>query len=352
MRFRFLAIPILLSLLACGGRAQQPTSSSDGGTPGVGGTSAAAGDGPLGGTNLRPPIDVPDAPVIIGPSPVKCSGTPQPDVDTLRACLLAAGCAPAPLPAPLSDCIAKALPHSPSFTPCLRDARSCADVAACTGTGVYTGPCPKPGASGCVDNKVVYCDILPNYFLDCASRGAPCLDGVVDLGGASYEVGYCGAPTCANPTENWVCDGTKRVLCANGSAEIDDCAVRGLECIDKADGAICGRRSNACAPAGGGTCVTGNSGRYCDEDGRTIDLDCAPLGFTCQVAPKQSHGVACLAAACTAADADLCFEECDGPMAHLCVGGQRLSIDCTSHGFQTCVLESRADVGDRVRCGK
>ncbi len=352
MRLRFLPVPIVLALLACGARAERGSSSNDGGSTGVGGSGAAAGEHGLGGTSFRPPLAVPDTPTVIGPSPVKCAGTPQPDVDTLRACLLAAGCAPAPQPAPLSDCIAKALPKSPSFTACQRDARSCADVAACTGTGVHTGPCPKPGGSACVGNKVVYCDILPNYFLDCATRGAPCVEGEVDLGGVVHEVGFCGAPTCDAPTDDWVCLGTKRVLCANGSAEEDDCAVRGLECIDRPGGAICGNLSSGCAPLGSGACVTGTSARYCDEDGRTSALDCAPLGFTCHVASGQKHGVACLAPDCAPADADACFEECDGPMAHLCVGGQRLSIDCTSHGFPTCVLESRADVGDRARCGK
>lgn len=352
MRLRFLPALMVLAPFACGGRSQQTSPSSDGGSQAAGGTNSVAGESALGGTGFRPPVDIPDAPVTIGPSPVKCDGTPQPDVTVLRACLLAAGCAPAPQAAPVSDCIAKALPMSPSFSACLRDARSCTEVAACTGTGVWTEPCPKPGASGCVGNKVVYCDILPNYFLDCATRGAPCVDGVVDLGGVVYEVGFCGVPTCDTPTESWVCDGTKRVLCANGSAEVDDCALQGLECIDRADGAICGRRSNGCTPAGSATCSSATAAEYCGEDGRVIALDCAPLGFTCQVAPRQKHGVACLAPACPPADAEQCFEECDGPVAHLCVGGQRLSIDCTSHGFQTCVLESRADVGDRVRCGK
>lgn len=350
---RVIFSPLLaLLLLACGGRAQQVTPVGSGGGTGAGGTSATAGESSLAGSSFRPPVEVVDPPETVGASPVQCPGTPRPDPGVLRACLLAAGCSPAPQATPVSDCIAKALPKSPSFTDCERNARSCADVAACTGTGVYTGPCPKPGASGCVGNKVVYCDILPNYFVDCATRGAPCVDGVVDLGDVSYEVGFCGSPRCDTPTDTWVCNGTKRVLCSYGSAEEDDCAVRGLECIDQADGAICGRVSDACAPLGAGSCTTDSAGQYCDVDGRLVALDCAPLGFSCQVAPRAKHGIACLAPGCAPADAAQCFEECDGPIAHLCVGGQRLSIDCKSQGFQSCVLESRADVGDRARCGK
>jgi hypothetical protein len=38
-------------------------------------------------------------------------------------------------------------------------------------------------------------------------------------------------------------------------------------------------------------------------------------------------------------------------MAHLCLGGQRFSIDCRDYGIQSCLLETRAGEGDRARCG-
>lgn len=343
---RFIPGTVVFALLACGGRAQQGAPSNGGGAGG------AAGEGASAGSNFRPPVSVIDPPLTVGASPVKCAGTPQPDADIVRACLLFAACAAAPPAAPLSECIAAALPRSPWFTACQRDARSCADVATCLGTGVYTERCPKPGAPACVGDKLVYCDTLPNYFIDCAKRGVRCLEGIDEVDGVAYETAYCGVPACDAPTDDWVCDGAKRVHCANGYAEVDDCSVRGLDCIDKPDGAICGKSSGSCTPLGVGTCDSDSSGQYCDVDGRAIALACAPLGFTCHAAPNHGHGIACLAPDCAPEDAAQCFEECDGPVAHLCIGGQRLSIDCASQGLSSCVVETRAGVGDRARCGK
>jgi hypothetical protein len=149
-----------------------------------------------------------------------------------------------------------------------------------------------------------------------------------------------------------VCDGTRRVSCQDGVPDDEDCAAAGLDCVATTDGAICRQKAGGCSTFGSGICDTPTAGSYCDNYGRTQILDCAPLGFTCQVAPTQKHGIACLAPSCAPPDAAQCFEECDGPVAHLCVGGQRLSLDCPSYGFHTCILENRADVGDRARCGK
>jgi hypothetical protein len=329
--------------LACAGKSDESV------VPGAGGTSGVAGAGGSAGSTLRPPVVISDDPAILGASPVKCVGTPTPDPALLRSCVLAAGCAPALLTAPLSDCIAKALPTSSSYPDCLSSVVSCAEVDACTGVGVYTAPCPTPGRQSCVGSKVVYCDTAPSYFDDCAVKGVACMEHVSDDGEVDFA--YCGTGPCGAATNGYVCDGTRRLECDSGVADGEDCAARGLGCVDTADGAICRLDAPSCEDFGAGTCTTTSVGTYCGNDGRTQALDCTPLGFTCQAAPNQTHGVACLAPGCAVEDAALCFEECDGPMAHLCVGGQRLSIDCPSYGFPSCVLENRSEVGDRARCG-
>jgi hypothetical protein len=169
-------------------------------------------------------------------------------------------------------------------------------------------------------------------------------DGMLDAAGCAVT------PDCSVPTDNYVCAGTKRVRCSHGVGLGEDCAARGLQCRDAPGGAVCVANPASCSQPGLGSCDARGNGLYCDPEGRQVAFDCARLGLTCQVAPGQSHGIRCVNPACPPADAAECFEECDGSMAHLCLGGQRFSVDCHTYGFNSCVVETQANIGERVRC--
>jgi hypothetical protein len=312
----------------------------------------------VGGANapnetLRPPVAITDtAPQVLGADPVKCTGTPVPAPSIVRACVLSASCSAEPLPTSVSECIEKALPDSGVLPACVVGAQSCVEMAACTGSGYYADACPAADQFQvtCVGSKVVDCFQLRRTFSDCAKTGASCVrydggnDGGVDSAGCAVT------PTCGVPTDSYTCDGTKRVQCSHGVGLGEDCAARGLQCRDAPGGAVCAPNPPSCAQPGVSSCDAQGKGAYCDAEGRQFVFDCSRLGLTCQVASGQPDGIRCVNPACSPADAAGCFEECDGPMAHLCIGGERLSVDCRNYGFQSCVVETRANVGERVRC--
>jgi hypothetical protein len=148
----------------------------------------------------------------------------------------------------------------------------------------------------------------------------------------------------------YVCNGTKRVLCQGGIGFGEDCAAYGMTCVAAPKGAFCAKRPAACNEAGIGSCDASGQGNFCDA-GRALPLDCSRLAFACREAPTGVFGVECADPACSIADAAKCFEECDGPLAYLCLGGERFTVDCRAYGLQRCILETRADSGDRARCG-
>ena len=332
------------ALPACAGNST--ISAGAAGSSGVGGAEAPS-------KTLRPPIDPTDTELeTIGADPVKCNGTPTPQPSVVRACVLSASCSAAPLPTSVSDCIEKALPDSGALPACVVGAQSCAEMGACTGNGYYADACPAAAQFQvtCVGSKVVDCFQIPRTFSDCAKSGASCVryssndDGMIDAADCAVT------PTCSVPTDSYACDGTKRVRCSHGVGLGEDCAARGLQCHDVPGGAVCAPNPPSCAQPGVGNCDAQDNGSYCDARGQQFAFDCSRLGLTCEVAPGQPDGIRCLNPACSADDTADCLEECDGPMAHLCLGGQRFSIDCQTYGFETCVVETMPNVGERVRC--
>jgi len=332
--------------LACAGRAS--------GSSGQGGSSGAAGSSAMAGTTMfLPPTGAVDGPATLGPSPVKCGGTITPEAPLVRACTLIAGCSPSAQPTALSDCVAQALPDSGKFPECVIGAQTCAEMDACLGTGFYPDACePDQIGTTCVGTKVVHCvDLGPRYFVDCKKTGAFCVpysqndDETLDAADCAV------APTCTTPSDVYACSGTKRLLCQHGIGFGEDCAARGLACVSTPDGAICAPQPASCTAPGTSSCGAQGKGSVCQPDGQSLAIDCGRLRFTCEKAPDRPEGIACINPACPAADAAQCFEECDGPLAHLCLGGQRFSIDCQTYGFRGCILETRTDDGDRARCG-
>jgi hypothetical protein len=327
-----------LAIFACSGNGET--------TPGAAGPAAVDSIG-----SLRPPAEITEPDEPRDPSVVGCAGSPAPDPALVRTCILAASCSPDLLPASVSDCIAKDLMHAGSYPPCMSQAQSCAEMAACRGHGFYGRPCPEPRNSFCDGARAVTCG-YPAFFTDCASRGGACLEYSLEEGAPAGYAGCVVAQSCMSDTELFTCSGSKRVSCRQGIGFGEDCAARGLACVDVPGGdAICARAAAGCKQPGVGHCDSAGSGSYCAPDGSELSLDCAALGFECRLVEGRTHGVECAAPDCAPEDAAQCFEECDGPMAHLCVGGQRLSVDCRTYGLSQCVLETREKDGDKARCG-
>jgi hypothetical protein len=325
-----------LAALSCAGHSSAPDA--------VSGVPSVAGAGNFGGGTA-----ITDPPEVLGASPVKCAGVPVPDASIVRACLLLASCDVIPQVLSVSECIAGALPTSGGLPECLLDARTCAEVGACRGRGIDTDACLAPrDAQLCVGNRFVDCGRAPNGFVDCTTLGATCVpyrneDDTADQAG-------CGFPqACPGTEESYRCAGTKRVRCDRDHLLGEDCAARGLVCVQTPTGAVC-RSAAGCEPDSG-QCDASGSGTYCDGEGQAMNLDCSRLGFTCQAALGRPGQMECAAPSCSTADAAQCFEECDGPMAHLCLGGQRFSVDCHAYGLKNCFLETRSESGDRARCG-
>jgi len=252
----------------------------------------------------------------------------------------------------VSDCIEKALPDSGVLPVCVVGAQSCAEMNVCTGTGYYQDACPlgQQNQVTCVGSKVVACTQILRTFSDCTKIGANCVrydsgnDGGVDSAGCAVT------PTCSVPTDSYACSGTKRVRCSHGVGLGEDCAARGMQCRDAPGGAMCALTPPSCAQPGVGSCDAQGKGTYCDADGRQFAFDCARLGLTCKWPPGKPTASVAPTPRARPLTPPIASKSATEPMAHLCIGGQRFSIDCGTYGFRGCALETKASVGGRARC--
>jgi hypothetical protein len=340
---------LCLALLGCSGQtvATQPGTDGAAGAGGANGADARGTDG----RGLLPPVPIIDNPETVGASPVKCGGRPAADPAIVRACVLGTSCSPFPPSFSVSDCIDNALPASGVLPDCAVGAQNCAEMNACLGVGFYADACPALDFRlRCVGTKVLYCRFV-RYYRDCAKSGATCteyrsmMDGEIDAADCTV------ASVCSTSSDVYVCDGTKRVRCQQGLAFGEDCAARGMTCVAGAAGAVCAKRPASCDQPGASSCDAAGNGSYCDDDGRAFRFDCARQGLKCRQVPDRDLGVECADTTCSIDDASKCFEECDGPLAHLCLGGQRFSVDCHAYGLQRCILDTSPGAGDRARCG-
>jgi hypothetical protein len=239
----------------------------------------------------------------------------------------------APVELTLSECIAYGLPQAKIPNDCALKATSCEEIGACFGSGFYTGQCPldaKP-ASFCDGSKLVNCnDVIPPQYLDCARVGAKCVEFDADTPGADCVVDS----PCDEPDEaGHHCDGSKLVKCRAGRARGEDCALENSTCVQSGTEAACAP-IEVCTPEPT-TCSSAEGANYCWEDGQAHGLDCASAGLECHDFPDEV-GIECRVPGCTLAEKAACYEQCAGPVARLCVGGARLSVDCREQGFATC----------------
>lgn len=331
-------------LVACAGKSHDDTPMSSAG---------GAGAGAAGGGSFLPGVVADGGAESFVPSAVACAGTPMPEPDVTRACVLAASCLPR-LAVSLTECLSERLPASPDAPRCWLGALSCTEVAECFGFSVSTAPCASADfRSVCDENRVVSCD-LPRTSRDCSAVGGTCQSYASFPNDAPdyLDAADCAVETtCTGTNDSYVCDGSKRFRCRAGVAFGEDCAARGMACEDAPNGAVCVVTGPRCAEPNVGRCVDDDHGSFCGSDGRAVSIDCAALGFTCREAPERLHGVRCDSPSCTPAEVARCIEECDGSSAHLCLGGQRFSVDCRALGLKGCFLDTRPGVGDTARCG-
>jgi hypothetical protein len=196
----------------------------------------------------------------------------------------------------------------------------CAAVRACFGQRITQDPACT---SGCSDgDTLVRCSGGQRVEQDCGSAlesvGPACItNGRSDCGGAS----------CTDNGRS--CNGTLAVTCDSGVTEEFDCTPLGLECNPTADAAACRGRSTSKACTFG-TPPTCDGDTLVSCDGQVREQDCRVFG-----------GRKCIAGACTfgvECDGGLA-STCNGTVLEMCVGGLRRSIDCTTIGGTTCMID-------------
>ena len=343
----------MLAVLAvgCGSVARHQSTPVDATEGGAGG----APDGDLHG--LAPPVQPGSTSAsTLGKSPVPCGESPTPSAALLRACVLQPACTgdwetgvgsdPTPYKPILlgpADCISVAQPYAQGAPACWLTAKNCAELGACFGSGSYAGQCPFDSSveQFCDGSLFVDCtQSVPAHFFDCARIGANCVAHAADAGHPGIQTADCAVPDvpCAQDDADFRCAGSKRVRCTNGIAVGEDCASTQRTCVADAGSARCQSPAPTCDKPGTATCNTDGSANFCTvNDSLPQRLECARAGLSCAPDPYSTLGVSCNSPDCSANDLAACYEGCNGPVAQLCIGGKRLTVDCRDYGLRYCV---------------
>jgi hypothetical protein len=352
-----LTIVSLLAACGCGRASSRPTDDAD-----VAGAGGVGSEVTLGAPGLSEPIAA--EPTRREPSPddgqsaFPCRRTHEPTAQLVHACVLLSACAPEwlshggstvdyrPVPMTLSECIGYGVPGA-EFPSACSNAETCAEMGRCFGAGFWEETCPLDpfGGSFCQGSKLINCgELYPAQYVDCARLGATC----VELDDENEPGADCvvDAPCLAADDGAYRCDGSKRVKCLAGLARGEDCAAAGADCVDGEAGATC-QKIAGCTPEPA-ACSADDSATFCEDNGVEYRLDCRVAGLSCS-SSEDEIGFTCRAPGCSMEEAALCYEECDGPIARLCVGGSRLSVDCREHDFDYCHLDLGLD-GPIARC--
>ena len=157
----------------------------------------------------------------------------------------------------------------------------------CDGTLAPTcrvGPCSDPGTRCDVDGAgveyAVECtEAGDELVMSCSSHGLECTEGV----GCSDDSGA--APTCTTPFAQR-CRGASVATCTTRSEPsvleaLIDCEAGGLVCVEEGLSARCARPDAACSPYDAGINVCEGSAIALCLGGERVVLDCADLGMAC-----------------------------------------------------------------------
>ena len=271
---------------------------------------------------------------------------PSPPAWLVRSCVMRVSCSPY-LPAKtIGGCIGAAEPLSTKRARCAKDAKTCADVAACNGYAPLADAACKDRPQGwsCAGDQAIRCGFGDPYYVDCAHHGGTCR---LYAGAAKYSTWPCrlkATNTCSGEKTTWHCADNKTRICLPDGVYGRDCdAVQGTchEYVDEGTPrAYCSSYSEPCTqPSGWKGCV-GDTVVRCGSGGVGAVFDCSLIGGTCQYGR-------CRAKDCKVVVLGLagppCREKClDDNRMQACVfpgshdGGQRLTIDCRDHGLTTC----------------
>lgn len=291
----------------------------DGGSSAAGGT-GGGGQGGSGGTSTN----------------AKCGDEVNVGSARLRSCIYSMSCNPLQPGATMSDCVTYGMVYD-----CEATAKSCADVAACTGVAREPDSLCGPDEVGwrCEGDVAIRCGAVPVYSVDCGRIASSC-----DLFESEQkeELWPCKLESPASCDENdptsQTCVGNTYYSCIDGKAYGMDCSVLGLSCVTPLPGqAFCTDRQVACdaSKAGVVSCAEDLTRiEVCDPTLRSTIYDCGPAGATCHV-EGTSDGY-CLSPGCTADS--VCDEQCiDATHMQICVGSAPYTVDCTDYGFVGCV---------------
>jgi hypothetical protein len=281
-----------------------------------GGAAGEAGDGEI---DLVPAVGCDGSEISLDPSIV-------------RSCVLNVSCSPFDPIDTISVCVSLNTQLTYRSTDC-RDARSCADVTACTGEGRDAALCEgSTGGWRCVNNQAVNCAL--NFFVDCDAYGGECqlYDDPVEGNRARCVV----VPTCSESAGTYQCAPGERLYeCEDGVGFGRDCSLYGGHCTDQGARTSCQDDLPTCD--GDSTECVGEVSSQC-IDGELYQADCASVGLSCD-----SDTTYCLAPGCEASDWDSCSETCAGSELTLCYGGAPYTVDCRDFGFAGCTNFRRGD---------
>lgn len=226
-------------------------------------------------------------------------------------------------------------------------ASDCDSGLECASFGHGPEYCASHPGSSCDGAVRVVCDAESGWAVlseDCADRGLEC----IDVGGAAGSRAVCTDGRSCDPTMDAgpICEGSRLVRCtSDGLRSSTDCA--GLP-IDATCGTYiddAGAEQTGCVSTGP-ACVAADA--RCEGtvaigcgNGREVRLDCAALVEGHCEAPD--GGLRCVpdASECSAADPD----RCEGPVIVTCVNGRRVQIPCADLSLATCV-----EAADGARC--
>jgi hypothetical protein len=323
---RELLVLALLAVVACDDRTLPDTPTGDGQT---------TRDGSLDSPSGLPPVE-----------------------QVVRACVVAAGCAPAislpgaffigEVPQHTADCVQLFFEGGTLADTRLKarllacgakhSGADCAAFHACFG-GTWTGPGICRSAAVCQGSRIVRAD-SPAAYLDCAALGGTC----VALG---TDFACCATQPCSGP--GTVChSATRGTRCHNGvSVEIEctlgqvcsyamGCEGTGAKCTSAYPGAPLQ------PPA---TCLGPTEVRYCASGAfrKQVTYDCAKNPYASVCAKDPTHSAPCGPAGTECAPGQATCTEDDKLIA--CVDGFAHEVDCRAIGFNGCT-----DVQNLTRC--
>lgn len=274
-----------------------------------------------------------------------------------RACAWLGACA-----GPLGDssfgrCVVRALSafdcsFNPGLRPtggthalwsCLAQVESCADVDACLYEGrppPECAPVPSGSFTACAGAFRVECANpqrgRATGLEPCALEGRSCVR--IDESRASCA-GHDGNACASPPT----CNGTFAVECTTAGLD------RGRDCAGIGSGTcVASSTTAACAPIAGAPACSGGQEVVCDGSvatscvgGKKVSFDCSRIGAPCDTSepvPPSDAVMACAdrtsAGRCTGPDT------CSGDTLRSCANGVAMTVACSSVGLGPCVART------------